>query len=71
MDLVLMGVKKAFDKRAKDSKERRKEKKRKEKIGQVGEQSRYRTYRTQKQNIYKHTTNPKKEIKETLTDKRR
>ncbi|GHT41049.1 hypothetical protein AGMMS49921_03460 [Endomicrobiia bacterium] len=32
MDLVLMGVKKAFDKRAKDSKER------KEKIGQVGKQ---------------------------------
>ncbi|GHT47229.1 hypothetical protein AGMMS49936_07550 [Endomicrobiia bacterium] len=43
MDLVLMGVKKAFDKRVKDSKERReeekrREKKRKEKIGQVGEQ---------------------------------
>ncbi|GHT43789.1 hypothetical protein AGMMS49921_12520 [Endomicrobiia bacterium] len=56
---------KAFDKRAKDSKERRKEK-----IGQVGKQSRYRTYRTQKQNTYKHT-NPKKEIKEALTDKRR
>ncbi|GHT43941.1 hypothetical protein AGMMS49921_12980 [Endomicrobiia bacterium] len=32
MDLVLMGVKKAFDKRVKDSKERREEKKRKEKI---------------------------------------
>ncbi|GHT41841.1 hypothetical protein AGMMS49921_05720 [Endomicrobiia bacterium] len=59
MDLVLNGVMKAFDKRAKDSKERRKEKKRKEKIGQVGKQSRYRTYRTQKQNTYKHT-NPKK-----------
>ncbi|GHT40751.1 hypothetical protein AGMMS49921_02660 [Endomicrobiia bacterium] len=38
MDLVLMGVKKAFDKRAKDSKERREEKKRKEKIGRVGKQ---------------------------------
>ncbi|GHT43044.1 hypothetical protein AGMMS49921_09920 [Endomicrobiia bacterium] len=38
MDLVLMGVKKAFDKRVKDSKERRQEKKRKEKIGQVGKQ---------------------------------
>ncbi|GHT41607.1 hypothetical protein AGMMS49921_05050 [Endomicrobiia bacterium] len=38
MDLVLMGVKKAFDKRTKDSKERREEKKRKEKIGQVGKQ---------------------------------
>ncbi|GHT40076.1 hypothetical protein AGMMS49921_00820 [Endomicrobiia bacterium] len=30
MDLVLMGVKKAFDKRVKDSKERRKEEKRKD-----------------------------------------
>ncbi|GHT40810.1 hypothetical protein AGMMS49921_02800 [Endomicrobiia bacterium] len=30
MDLVLMEVKKAFDKRAKDSKERREEKKRRE-----------------------------------------
>ncbi|GHT44042.1 hypothetical protein AGMMS49921_13210 [Endomicrobiia bacterium] len=29
MDLVLMGVKKAFDKRVKDSKEKRKEEKRK------------------------------------------
>ncbi|GHT44683.1 hypothetical protein AGMMS49936_00490 [Endomicrobiia bacterium] len=30
MDLVLMGVKKAFDKRVKDSKERREEEKRKD-----------------------------------------
>ncbi|GHT42285.1 hypothetical protein AGMMS49921_07080 [Endomicrobiia bacterium] len=62
MDLVLMGVKKAFDKRVKDSKERRKEEKRKEKIGQVGKQSRYRTYRTQKQNTYKHTSSKQIQI---------
>ncbi|GHT41309.1 hypothetical protein AGMMS49921_04180 [Endomicrobiia bacterium] len=33
MDLVLMGVKKAFDKRVKDSKERREEKKRRKTEG--------------------------------------
>ncbi|GHT43416.1 hypothetical protein AGMMS49921_11330 [Endomicrobiia bacterium] len=71
MDLVLMGVKKAFDKRVRIA--RKEEKKRKEEKGKdrASRQAKQIQDLQNSKTKYIQTHCPKKEIKEALIDKRR